>query len=103
MPAPLPFKNTCPCTILPPPFFNFSESPPSRGGNQNLPPPFKKYAHVQTMLINRDFLFFDKDFSKIKFFANQMGLLALDFNKINLDDGNDFDEDDPETIIHVRL
>ena len=31
-----PFKRTCPCTILPPPF-NFPD-PPSRG-NQNLPPP----------------------------------------------------------------
>ena len=42
-PPPTPvFKKTCPCTILPPPFFNFSD-PPSREGNQNLlPPPFKK-------------------------------------------------------------
>ena len=31
-----PFKRTCPCTILAPPF-NFPD-PPSRG-NQNLPPP----------------------------------------------------------------
>ena len=39
----LPFKKTCPYTILPPPFFNFSGySPPSRGGNQNLLPPTLK-------------------------------------------------------------
>ena len=42
MPAPHSFKKTCPCTILPPPFFNFSD-PPSGGGNQNLlPTTFKK-------------------------------------------------------------
>ena len=33
-----PFKKACPWTILPPPFFNFSDSPPSGGGNQNLLP-----------------------------------------------------------------
>ena len=27
--SPLPFKKTCPCTILPPAFFNFSDSPPT--------------------------------------------------------------------------
>ena len=31
-----------------------------------------------------------------------MGLNTIYLNKINLGDGN-FDEDDPETIIHVRL
>ena len=33
-----PFKKACPWTILPPPFFNFSDSPLSGGGNQNLLP-----------------------------------------------------------------
>ena len=31
-----------------------------------------------------------------------MGILSVDLNNINLDDVN-FDEDDPETITHVRL
>ena len=31
-----------------------------------------------------------------------MGTLNVDLNNINLDDIN-FDEDDPESIIHVRL
>ena len=31
-----------------------------------------------------------------------MGIFSVDINKINLDDVN-FDEDDPETIIDVRL
>ena len=31
-----------------------------------------------------------------------MGILSADLDNIDLDDVN-FDEDDPETIIHVRL
>ena len=31
-----------------------------------------------------------------------MGILNIDLNNINLDDTN-YDEDDPETIIHIRL
>ena len=31
-----------------------------------------------------------------------MGILSVDLNKINLNDVN-FDEDDPETIIHNKL
>ena len=36
------------------------------------------------------------------FFCNKMGILSIDLNNINLDDTN-YDEGDPETIIHVRL
>ena len=32
-----------------------------------------------------------------------MGILRVDLDKINLHDDNNFYEDDPETIIHVRL
>ena len=32
-----------------------------------------------------------------------MRILAVDLHKINLDEDNNFDEDDPATIIHVRL
>ena len=31
-----------------------------------------------------------------------MGILNTDLNNINLDD-TDYDEDDPETIIYIRL
>ena len=31
-----------------------------------------------------------------------MSILRIDLNDINLDDVN-FDQDDPETIVHVRL
>ena len=47
-------------------------------------------------------LFLNGDFSKVTFIANMMNILAVDLDKINLDDDNNFDEDDSETII-VRL
>ena len=36
------------------------------------------------------------------FFANEINILSVDFDKINLDDV-DFYEDDPEALIPVRL
>ena len=36
------------------------------------------------------------------FFSDEMGIVSVDLNNINFDDVN-FDGDDPETIIHVRL
>ena len=36
------------------------------------------------------------------FNCNEMGILNIDLNCINLGDNN-FDKDDPETIIYVRL
>ena len=44
----------------------------------------------------------DKDSDIVTFFSDRMGLVTIGFNKINLDDDN-FDEDDTETIVHVRL
>ena len=35
--------------------------------------------------------------------ANQRHILAVDLDKINLDNDNNFDEHDPDTIIHARL
>ena len=52
---------------------------------------------------NDDILFFDKDFSKAVFFADQMGILGVDLDKTNLDDYYNFADDDPETVIHVRF
>ena len=34
--------------------------------------------------------------------CNEMGILNIDLNCINLDD-NSFDEDDPDTIVHIIL
>ena len=55
------------------------------------------------LVANDDIFIFDKDFRKVTFFANEMGVLGVDLDKINLDDDNNFDENGSETIIHVRL
>ena len=51
---------------------------------------------------NNDIVFFDKDSDNVTFSSDEMGILSVDLNNINLDDVN-FDEDDPETFIHVLL
>ena len=48
-------------------------------------------------------LFYNKDFDKVTFIANQRHIFAVDLHEIDLDNDNNFDEDDPDTIIHVRL
>ena len=52
---------------------------------------------------NDDTLSFNDDFNKVTFIANQRHILAIDFEKINLDENNNFVKDDPDTIIHVRF
>ena len=47
-------------------------------------------------------LYFNKDSGDAIFSCNEMGFLSLDLKNINLDDTN-YDEDDSEIIIHVRL
>ena len=32
-----------------------------------------------------------------------MDILTVDIDKINLDEDNNFDEDDPDTNVHVKL
>ena len=46
------------------------------------------------LLTNDDMNFFNED-STVTFFANQMGILAVDLDKIILDDDN-LDEDGPD-------
>ena len=48
------------------------------------------------------YTFFDENFGNVTLFANKMGILCVDLDKIYLDDVN-FDEDDSKTIIHIRL
>ena len=50
---------------------------------------------------NDDILFYNEDFDKVTFIAYQKHILAADLDKINLD--NNFNEYDPDTIIHIRL
>ena len=48
-------------------------------------------------------LFFDEDSgSNVTFCCNEMGILSVNLNNINLDDTK-YEEDDPDTIILVRL
>ena len=47
-------------------------------------------------------MIFDENSGNVTFSSDEMGILSVVYNNINLGDVN-FDEDDPETIIHVRL
>ena len=48
-------------------------------------------------------LYYNKDSGDAIFYCSEMGSLSIDVNNtIYLDDTN-FDEDAPETIIHIRL
>ena len=46
-------------------------------------------------------LYFNEAPGNVVFNCNGMGILNIDLNNINLD--NNFDEDDPDTIILIRL
>ena len=52
---------------------------------------------------NDDILFYSEDFDKVTFIACQRHIIDEDFDEINLDSDANFDEDDPETVIYVRL
>ena len=52
---------------------------------------------------NYNIFFFNGDFDKVTFIANQGNVFAADLDKINLDNDNKFDEDDSDTIIHAKL
>ena len=47
-------------------------------------------------------IYFNEDFGDAVSSCNETGILSIDLNNINLDDTN-CDEDDPETIIYMRL
>ena len=49
---------------------------------------------------DENILYFDEDSYNV-FSCNEMGILNIDLNNINLD--NNSDEDDPDTIIPIRL
>ena len=50
-----------------------------------------------------DLLFYNDHFDQVTFIANQRHILAVAPDKINVYNYNNFHEDDPDTIIHVRL
>ena len=55
------------------------------------------------MHANDDILFCNEDFDKVTFIATQRNILAVDLDRINRDNDNEFYEDDSDTIIHIRL
>ena len=52
---------------------------------------------------NDDILFYNEDLVKVTFIVNQRFILAVDLDKVNRDDDNNFYEDDSHIIIHVRF
>ena len=52
---------------------------------------------------NDDILFYNEDFDKVTLFACHRHILAVDLDKVNLDDDKNFSEDDSDTLIHIRL
>ena len=58
---------------------------------------------LQTALFADDhILLFDEDSGTVRFSSDEMGSLSIVLNNITLDEVN-FDGDDLETIIHIRL
>ena len=53
------------------------------------------------MYVDENILCFDEDSGNVVFNCNEMDIFNIDLNNINLD--NNFDEDDPDTIILIRL
>ena len=49
----------------------------------------------------KNILCFNEDSCNVVFNCNGMGILNIDLNNINLD--NNFDEDDPDTIILIKF
>ena len=50
-----------------------------------------------------DILFCNEYFDKVTFISNQRHIIAVDLDKTNLDNDNNFDEDDSNTITQVSL
>ena len=59
----------------------------------------KKFYNA--LYADKNILYFNEYSGNIVFSCIEMGILNIDFNNINLD--NNFDEDDPDTTILVRL
>ena len=55
-----------------------------------------------TLYADENILYFNKNSSNAVFNCNGMGILNIDLNNINLDDTN-YDEDDPDINILIRL
>ena len=54
------------------------------------------------LFVKGDIIFVNEDYNNVTFFSDELHILSVDLININLDEIN-FEEDDPETIVHVRL
>ena len=54
-----------------------------------------------TLYADENILYSNEDSGNVVFSCSEMSILNINLNNINLD--NNFDEDDPDTIIHTRL
>ena len=55
-----------------------------------------------TVLFNDGIIFVNGDSDNVTIFSDDMGLVNVYLNNVSLEDVN-FDNDDPETIIHVKF
>ena len=55
-----------------------------------------------TFFPNNDIILINEHSNNVTFCGGEMGILSVDLDKINLGDIN-FGEDDPKTVIHVRV
>ena len=53
------------------------------------------------MYVDENIPYFNEDSGNVVFSCNEMGIINIYINNINLD--NNFEEDDPNTIIVIRL
>ena len=53
------------------------------------------------LYVDENILYFNKDSGNVIFSCSEMCILNIDLNNINLD--NNFDEDNPDTIIFIKL
>ena len=58
--------------------------------------------HFTDLYADENILYFNETSGNVVFICNGMAILNIDLNEFNLGDTN-YDEDDPDTIIHFRL
>ena len=56
---------------------------------------------LTALYADKNVLYFNEDSGDVVFNCNEMDILNIDLININLD--NNFDEDNPDAIIHVRF
>ena len=57
--------------------------------------------HFNVFYVHENILYFNEGSGDVIFYCNEMGIFSIDLNNIDLD--NDFDGNDPDTLILNRL